>query len=63
VISVVAFLAIVEIFGFCHSYYLAVVGLVLWIISNLEGVTMTLILRNYTNNVPDVFTALKQNKA
>jgi len=61
IISVVAFLSVVEIFGFCHSYYLAVVGLVLWIISNLEGVTMTLILHNYTNNVPDIFAALKQN--
>jgi phosphatidylglycerophosphate synthase len=59
VISVFAFLSVVEIFGFNHSYHLASLALILWIISNIEGITMTIILPDYVNNVPDIFSALR----
>jgi CDP-diacylglycerol--glycerol-3-phosphate 3-phosphatidyltransferase len=62
VISVMAFLSILEIFSL-HSYHLAQVTLILWIFSNMEGVSMTLILPNYVNNVSNILVAIQYNRA
>jgi len=63
VISVLAFLSVLEMFSFHHSYHLAQVALVLWIISNIEGLSMTLILPIYVNNVANILVAFQYNRS
>lgn len=56
-LGLIAFLATIEIFAFGTSCYLAVLALILWNIANIEGIAMTVILPQYTNDVYNIAQA------
>jgi CDP-diacylglycerol---glycerol-3-phosphate 3-phosphatidyltransferase len=57
-LAYIAFFAVIEIFAFGQSCYIAGAALVLWIICNLEAILITLVLPYCAHDVSDLRSAI-----